>query len=156
MEADKETLQHCPPSTLVFVGLCCVVFLRTPWREVQALQGGLSSESLSKGTTSPSLSLAVPMPSVCTRSCRVSRSLSLSLFGSVRPSSIHDQEPANLKRQSLRFPPVTHQWSGGHVTERNTLPVMEPVDGKPLGNPRFYKHDLLQVRERRWHDGLRQ
>eukprot|EP00752_Nemacystus_decipiens_P009435 g8434.t1 len=54
-------------------------------------------------------------------------------------------EPANLKRQSLRFPPVTHQWSGGHVTERNTLPVMEPVDGKPLGNPRFYKHDLLQA-----------
>lgn len=56
------------------------------------------------------------------------------------------QEPPNLKRQSLRFPPVTHQWSGGHVTERNTLPVMEPVDGKPLGSPRFYKHDLLQVR----------
>ncbi|CAM9843317.1 unnamed protein product [Pylaiella littoralis] len=53
-------------------------------------------------------------------------------------------EPMNLKRQSLRFPPVTHQWSGGHVTERNTLPVMEPVDGKPLGSPRFYKHDLLQ------------
>ncbi|CAN0578587.1 unnamed protein product, partial [Ectocarpus sp. 12 AP-2014] len=55
------------------------------------------------------------------------------------------QEPPNLKRQSLRFPPVTHQWSGGHVTERNTLPVMEPVDGKPLGVPRFYKHDLLQA-----------
>ena len=56
------------------------------------------------------------------------------------------QEPPNLKRQSLRFPPVTHQWSGGYVTERNTLPVMEPVDFKPLGTPRFYKHDLLQVR----------
>lgn len=54
-------------------------------------------------------------------------------------------EPPNLKRQSLRFPPVTHQWSGGHVTERNTLPVMEPVDFKPLGTPRFYKHDLLQA-----------
>lgn len=59
------------------------------------------------------------------------------------PSS--EQEPPNLKRQSLSFPPVTHQWCGGHVTERNTLPVMEPVDGKPLGSPRVYKHDLLQV-----------
>lgn len=115
-----------------------------PWREVNKYCTGVGEVTGRRGNQpNDRASLAPSLHPFHTRSCRLYPALSFSAL--ILSSVDNHQEPANLKRQSLRFPPVTHQWSGGHVTERNTLPVMEPVDGKPLGNPRFYKHDLLQV-----------
>ncbi|CAN0410857.1 unnamed protein product, partial [Phaeothamnion confervicola] len=53
--------------------------------------------------------------------------------------------PLTLKRFSSHFPPVTHAWSGGRVDAPVVMPTAPPCDGKPLGAPRLFEHELLQA-----------
>ncbi|CAM9642158.1 unnamed protein product [Chrysoparadoxa australica] len=84
----------------------------------------------------------------------------LYVIGDVDPDQVQDQikkvfghlpprpntgKVLTLKEQSQHFPPVTHKWSGGHITEANTLPIMDPHDSKPISAPRLFKHSLLQA-----------
>ncbi len=65
------------------------------------------------------------------------------IFSHLKPGK-KERNILTLKSQSDHYPPVTHKWCGGKITPSVSLPVMQTVDGKPLGTPRVFHHPLVQ------------
>ncbi len=64
-------------------------------------------------------------------------------FSHLRPGN-KAKNILTLKSQSDHYPPVSHKWCGGKITPPVSLPVMETVDGKLIGQPRVFHHPLVQ------------